>query len=217
MQGVCNRQGTETVSTERKACDGGARNTSGGLPLWLSGKEFTFSAREADLIPGLGRVPGEGKGTPLQYSGLENPMDRGAWWATVRGVAQSQTELSDCLFHFSSSLTSWDITSVPKQRVHQHYLLFCLIIFFPLKKLYTTVKASLEKSSLLLAFLQPMAIILYFSSLFIHYGDYLLKLIKSINTYLTKQGSFAQCQYCSQLNSSKVWLLLTEDFSQYPA
>ena len=70
------------------------------------------------------------------------------------GVAKSQTELSDFHFHFSSSLTSWDITSVPKQRVHQHYLLFCLIIFFPLKKLYTTVKASLEQSFLLLAFLQ---------------------------------------------------------------
>ena len=41
------------------------------------------------LIPGLGRSPGEGNGNPLQYSCLENPMDRGAWWATVRGVAKS--------------------------------------------------------------------------------------------------------------------------------
>ena len=47
-------------------------------------------------IPGLGRSPGEGNGYPLQYSCLENSMDRGAWWATVYGVAKSQT-LSDSL------------------------------------------------------------------------------------------------------------------------
>ena len=45
------------------------------------------------LIPRLGRSPGEGDGTPLQYSCLENPVDRGAWWATVHGVTQSQTWL----------------------------------------------------------------------------------------------------------------------------
>ena len=43
---------------------------------------------------------GEGNGTPLQYSCLENPMDRGAWWAAVRGVAKSRTRLSDFLFTF---------------------------------------------------------------------------------------------------------------------
>ena len=47
------------------------------------------------LIPGLGRSPGEGNGSPFQYSGLENPMDRGAWWATVHGVTKSWTRLSD--------------------------------------------------------------------------------------------------------------------------
>ena len=47
------------------------------------------------MIPGLGRSPGEGNGNPLQYSCLENPMDRGAWWATVHGVAKSRTQLSD--------------------------------------------------------------------------------------------------------------------------
>ena len=49
--------------------------------------------RDASSIPGLGRSPGEGHGNPLQYSCLENPMDRGAWWATVHGVAKSQTRL----------------------------------------------------------------------------------------------------------------------------
>ena len=43
----------------------------------------------------MGRSPGEGHGNPLQYSYLENPMDRGAWWATVHGVAKSWTQLSD--------------------------------------------------------------------------------------------------------------------------
>ena len=46
-------------------------------------------------IPGLGRSPGEGNGNPPQYYCLENPMDRGAWEATVHGVAKSQTQLSD--------------------------------------------------------------------------------------------------------------------------
>ena len=45
--------------------------------------------RDAGSIPGSGRSPGEGHGNPLQYSCLENPMDRGAWWATAHGVAKS--------------------------------------------------------------------------------------------------------------------------------
>ena len=47
--------------------------------------------RDAGLMPGSGRLPGEGHGNPLQYSRPEVPMDRGAWWATVRGVAKNQT------------------------------------------------------------------------------------------------------------------------------
>jgi len=49
--------------------------------------------RNTGLIPGSGGYPGEGDGNPLQYSCVENPMDGGAWWATVRGVAKSQTQL----------------------------------------------------------------------------------------------------------------------------
>ena len=51
--------------------------------------------QEIDSIPGLGRPPGEGNGNPRQYSCLENPMDRGAWQATVHGVTKSQARLSD--------------------------------------------------------------------------------------------------------------------------
>ena len=50
--------------------------------------------RNSDLIPGLGRSPGEGNGYPLLYSCLENPIDRENWWATVHGVAKSQTQLN---------------------------------------------------------------------------------------------------------------------------
>ena len=52
-------------------------------------------AGDVGLIPGLGRAPGEGNGNPLQYPCLENPMDGGAWWATVHGVAKSWTQLSE--------------------------------------------------------------------------------------------------------------------------
>ena len=71
--------------------------TQKGLPQWLSGEVSTGNAGDTgDLgsIPGLGRTPGEGNDTPLQYSCLENPMDRGACWVMVHGVAKSQTRLS---------------------------------------------------------------------------------------------------------------------------
>ena len=58
------------------------------------------NAGDLGSIPGLGRSPGEGNGNPLQYSCLENPMDKGAWWATIHGVAKSQTRLSDFTFTF---------------------------------------------------------------------------------------------------------------------
>ena len=62
-----------------------------GLPGGSDGKESACNEGDLGLIPGLGRFPGEGNGNPLQYSCLENPMDRGAWWATVHGVSKSQT------------------------------------------------------------------------------------------------------------------------------
>ena len=52
-------------------------------------------AGDACLIPGLGRCPGEGNGNPLQYSCLANPVEKGAWWATVHRITKSQTQLSD--------------------------------------------------------------------------------------------------------------------------
>ena len=55
--------------------------------------------RDEGPIPGLGRSPGGGHGNPLQYSCLENSMDRGAWEATVHGTAKSQTQLSELCTH----------------------------------------------------------------------------------------------------------------------
>ena len=64
-------------------------------------KASSCNAGDLGSIPESGRSPGEGNGNPLQYSCLENPMDRGAWRATVHGAAKSQTQLSD----FTHSLT----------------------------------------------------------------------------------------------------------------
>ena len=57
--------------------------------------------RDIGLNPGSGRVPGEGNGSPLQYSCLRNAMDRGAWWARVHGVTKSQTQLKGLSTHTS--------------------------------------------------------------------------------------------------------------------
>jgi len=78
----------------------------------------------------LGRSPGEGNGNPLQYSCLENPIDRGAWQATVHGVAKSQTRLSDFTFF---------LYHLSHEEIHSLYLcvwfglfiyfIFCLFVF----------------------------------------------------------------------------------------
>ena len=64
-------------------------------------KASAWNAGDLGSIPALGRSPGEGNGNPLQYSCLENPMEGGAWWATVHQVAKSQTQLSDFTFTFT--------------------------------------------------------------------------------------------------------------------
>ena len=66
-----------------------------GFPGGSVVKNPPDNAGDADLIPGSERSPGEGNGNPLQYSCLGNPMDRGAWWATVHELQKSWTRLSD--------------------------------------------------------------------------------------------------------------------------
>ena len=75
--------------------------TLSGFPGSSVVKASACNVGDPGSIPRLGRSPGEGNGNPLQYSFLENPMDGGAWWATVHGVTKSQTRLSD----FTHSLT----------------------------------------------------------------------------------------------------------------
>ena len=71
-----------------------------GFPGGSEVKASAFNAGDLGSIPGSGKSPGEENGNPLQYSCLENPMDRGAWWATAHGVAKSWTRLSD-FTHFT--------------------------------------------------------------------------------------------------------------------
>ena len=78
----------------------GCLRVTSGFPGSSAGKESACSAGDLDLIPGLGRSPGEGNGQ--KYSGLENSMHREAWRVTVHGVSKSQTQLSN--FPFQNDL-----------------------------------------------------------------------------------------------------------------
>ena len=77
------------------ACGLGCTYANIGFPGGSEVKAPACNVGDLGSIPGLGRFPGEGNGNPLQYSCLENPMDRGAWWAIVHGVAKSRTRQSD--------------------------------------------------------------------------------------------------------------------------
>ena len=99
-----------------------------GFPGSSEVKASDCNAGDLGSNPGLGRSPAERNGNPLQYSCLENPMDGGAWWATVHGVAKSRTRLSDFTFTFSDYITSsWRLAGG-----YSFYLLYTLI------KLYYT-------------------------------------------------------------------------------
>ena len=89
---LCNVDDFSTTGTYLRA--------SYGLPWCSDGKESACNARDLGSILGSGRSLGEGNGNLVQYSCLENPMYRGAWWATVHGVAKSRTWLRDWRFHF---------------------------------------------------------------------------------------------------------------------
>ena len=66
-----------------------------GFPVGSDGKDSACNAGGLGSILGLGRYPGEGNGYPLQYSCLEDSLERGAWWATANGITKSQTWLND--------------------------------------------------------------------------------------------------------------------------
>ena len=84
-----------------------------GFPGVSAGRNLPANAGDAGSIPGLGRSPGEGNGNPLQYSCLENSMDRRAWWAAVSGVAQSWTQLKRLSSSSSSSRVAQTVNNLP--------------------------------------------------------------------------------------------------------
>ena len=73
------------------------------LTVSSDGKESACNVGDLGSIPSLGRSPGEGNGNPLQYSCLQNPMDRGSWWATVHGAEKRWTGLRDETWHTQES------------------------------------------------------------------------------------------------------------------
>ena len=106
-------------------------------------QETACNAGDGGSIPGSGRSPGEGHGNPLQYSCLENPMDRGAWWATVHGVPRARQDLaskppphdprifpSSCLFsHFFGNCCLCTLSPVPPNSfIAMHSLHLFLLI-----------------------------------------------------------------------------------------
>ena len=98
-----------------------------GFPGGSDGEVSVCNAGDPRSIPGLGRSPGEGNGSPLQYSCLENPMDGGVWWATVHGVAKGRTRLGD----FTSLQSSLELMSIVLMMPCNHLILCCLLLLLP--------------------------------------------------------------------------------------
>ena len=78
-----------------QCCVSSSYTAKWGFPHSSVHKESVYSAGDPGSIPGSGRSPGERNGNPLQYPYLENPIDRGAWWAAVHGVAKNRARLSN--------------------------------------------------------------------------------------------------------------------------
>ena len=101
-------------------------SVSVGLPQWLSGKESICSAEDAGNVgshPWVRKIPWlpwEGHGNPLQYSCLDKPMDRGAWWASVHSVSKSRTWLSN--WTTKATLTIRRVGKKTKIKTVDHYL-----------------------------------------------------------------------------------------------
>ena len=108
-----------------------------GFPGGSVGKESACSVGDLDLIPGLGRSAGGGHGNPLQYSCLENAMDRGAWWATVHRVAKSRTRLNDEHFQHSinhSHCVTFLLQGIFLTQGSNPGLLHCMLILYCLSR-----------------------------------------------------------------------------------
>ena len=105
-----------------------------GFPGGSDGKVSACNVGDPGSIPGLGRSPGEGNGNPIQYACLENPRDRGSWWAAVCGVAQSRTQLKRLSSSSSSSRASLIAQLVKNPPAMQENLVQFLVWEDPLEK-----------------------------------------------------------------------------------
>ena len=103
-----------------------------GFPGGSEDKASACNAGDPGSIPGLGRSPGEGNSNPLQYSCLENPVDRGALWATVHGVAKSRTRLNGCVF-------SQFVPHSPYCTVSTNPFSLSASVFLPISRLICTI------------------------------------------------------------------------------
>ena len=103
----------------------------GDFPGGSDGKVSVYNVGDLSSIPRSGRSPGEGSGNPLQYYCLENPMDRGAWWATVHGVTKSRTQLSNSTFQYMETTKVFIDKWMFKENVLSILLLFsrCVWLF----------------------------------------------------------------------------------------
>ena len=112
-ESTCNAGNPGLIPGSRRSVGEGIGYPSSivGLLCGSAGKESVCNVGDLGLIPGLGRFPGEGKGYPLQYSGLENSMDRIAWQVIVHGVAKNWTHLSDFHCHSSKEQASFNLVA----------------------------------------------------------------------------------------------------------
>ena len=108
--------------------DTGWRYKSGsyqqGFPSGSDGKESTCNAGDPGSIPGSGRSPGGGSGNPLQYSCLENSMDRGAWWAIVHEVADTTEQLTHTHTHTHTHPSKLFQPLSPNSKPISHFKIF---------------------------------------------------------------------------------------------
>ena len=96
-----------------------------GLPWWLSGKESACNAGDAGRIPGSVKSPGGGYGNPLQYSCLENPMDRGAWWATYSPQRRKELDTAEATEHACTQSGMESIISSLQRRINSDGTFVC--------------------------------------------------------------------------------------------
>ena len=139
----------------------GAATLQLGLRCWLRWQRISLQCRRQRLIPELGRSPGEENGNPLQYSCLENPMDRGIWQATVHSVSKSRTQLKRLtLSHFSPTVLAIsevrsDLTVILSETGHTNMylrvslLLYCELMVLIILKLSCKLNEEIHMKCLL--------------------------------------------------------------------